>query len=206
MDDRFLGTTAVCFVFNFCLFCSHRLPVSERNLPVPKPFFKWISKICFEGQNQNLQKKSCRFKTWIEFVRQILMKLKTSSNEGLLIKVFSYSLMWLSKHCSGHYVTTQACTLISWGCVHLRWCGSLEDYTLWCCIYTSITWVSIGSGNGLSPVRRQAITWINTDLLSIGPLGTNLSEFESRHKTSHSWKCIWKCCLSSCHFAQGAVV
>ena len=75
--------------------------------------------------------KSCRFSTWMEFVRQISMKLKTSSNEGLLMKVFSHSLMWLSKHCSGHSVTTQKCTLISWGCVHLRWCDSLEDYTLW---------------------------------------------------------------------------
>ena len=75
--------------------------------------------------------KSCRFKTWMEFARQILMKLKTSSNEGLLIKVFSNSLMWLSKHCSGHCVTTQACTLIPWGYVHLRWCISLEDDTLW---------------------------------------------------------------------------
>ena len=130
MDDRFLGTTAVCFVFNFCLLCSHKLPVSEMNLPVPRPFFKYISKIFFEGQNQNLQKKSCRFTTWMEFVRQILMKLKTSSNEGFLMKVLSHSLMWLTKHCSGHYVTTQACTLISWGCVHLRWCGSLEDYML----------------------------------------------------------------------------
>ena len=113
MDNRLLGTTAVCFVINFCLLCSHRLPVSERNNPVPRPFL--IFKICFEGQNQNLQKKSRRFKTWMEFVRQILMKLKTSSNEGLLMKVFSHSLMWLSKHCSGHYVTTQAYTLISWG-------------------------------------------------------------------------------------------
>ena len=67
----------------------------------------------------------------MEFVCQILMKLETSSNEGLLMKVFSHSLMWWSKHCSGHYVTTQACTLISWGCVHLWWCGSLQDYTLW---------------------------------------------------------------------------
>ena len=32
-------------------------------------------------------------------------------------------------------MTTQACTLISWGCVHImRWCGALEDYTLcWLC-------------------------------------------------------------------------
>ena len=79
------------------------------------------------------RKKSCRFKTWMDFVRQILMKLKTSSNEGLLMKVCSDSLMWLYKHCSGHYVTTQACTQISWSRVHLRWCGSLEDYTLWDC-------------------------------------------------------------------------
>ena len=38
-----------------------------------------------------------------------------------------------------------------------------------------MNWVIIGSGNGLSPVRRQAITWTNADLLSIRPLGTNFS-------------------------------
>ena len=34
----------------------------------------------------------------------------------------------------------------------------------------------IGSENGLSPGRRQAIIWTNAEILSIGPLGTNLSE------------------------------
>ena len=34
----------------------------------------------------------------------------------------------------------------------------------------------IGSDNGLSPVRRQAITWTNVEILLIGPLGTNFSE------------------------------
>ena len=34
----------------------------------------------------------------------------------------------------------------------------------------------IGSDNGLSPDRRQAIIWTNTGLLLIGPLGTNFSE------------------------------
>ena len=34
----------------------------------------------------------------------------------------------------------------------------------------------IGSDNGLSPNRRQAIIWTNAGLLLIGPLGTNLSE------------------------------
>ena len=34
----------------------------------------------------------------------------------------------------------------------------------------------IGSGNGLSPDRRQAIIWTNAGLLLIGPVGTNFSE------------------------------
>ena len=36
--------------------------------------------------------------------------------------------------------------------------------------------ISIGSHNGLSPGRRQAIIWTNTGILLIGPLGTNFSE------------------------------
>ena len=34
----------------------------------------------------------------------------------------------------------------------------------------------IGSDNGLSPVRRQAIIWTNAGILLTGPLGTNFSE------------------------------
>ena len=34
----------------------------------------------------------------------------------------------------------------------------------------------IGSYNGLSPSRRQAIIWTNAGILSIGPLGMNFSE------------------------------
>ena len=41
----------------------------------------------------------------------------------------------------------------------------------------SVNWVSTGSDNGLSPIRRQAIFLTNAGLLSIGPLGTNLSEY-----------------------------
>ena len=39
-----------------------------------------------------------------------------------------------------------------------------------------MNWICISSGNGLSPVRHQAITWTNASLLSIELLGTNLSE------------------------------
>ena len=37
----------------------------------------------------------------------------------------------------------------------------------------------IGSDNGLSPGRRQAIIWTNAGILLIGPLGTKVSEFFS---------------------------
>ena len=36
--------------------------------------------------------------------------------------------------------------------------------------------INIGSDNGLSPVRHQAIIWNNAGILLIGPLGTNVSE------------------------------
>ena len=35
----------------------------------------------------------------------------------------------------------------------------------------------IGSDNGLSPGRREAIIWTNAEILLIGPLGTNLWNF-----------------------------
>ena len=35
---------------------------------------------------------------------------------------------------------------------------------------------TIGSDNGLSPERRQAIIWTNAGILLIGPLGANFSE------------------------------
>ena len=36
--------------------------------------------------------------------------------------------------------------------------------------------INIGSDNGLSPGRRQAIIWTNVGILLIRPLGTNFSE------------------------------
>ena len=44
------------------------------------------------------------------------------------------------------------------------------------CLYASVNWDSIGSDNGLSPDRRQAIIWTNARILLIGPLGTNFNE------------------------------
>ena len=49
-------------------------------------------------------------------------------------------------------------------------------------IYAPVKYAIIGSGNGLSPVRRQAINWHNAGLLSIGPLGINFSEIRIKTK------------------------
>ena len=43
---------------------------------------------------------------------------------------------------------------------------------------------TIGSDNGLSPVRRQAIIQTNTGILLIGPLGTNFGEILIEIQTS----------------------
>ena len=43
-------------------------------------------------------------------------------------------------------------------------------------LYASPTLPIIGSDNGLSPGRHQAIIWTNAGILLIGPLGTNFSE------------------------------
>ena len=45
-----------------------------------------------------------------------------------------------------------------------------------CRIYASVNQVSLGSGNGLSPGRRQAITWTNAHVLSIRPSGIKFNE------------------------------
>ena len=50
----------------------------------------------------------------------------------------------------------------------------------------------IGSDNGLSPGRRQAIIWTNAGILLIGTLGTHFSEILSEiHTFSFSRNSIW---------------
>ena len=52
---------------------------------------------------------------------------------------------------------------------HRVWLTLNEFISPWCRIYASVTRVSIGSGNGLSPIRHQAITRSNAHFLSLGP-------------------------------------
>ena len=65
---------------------------------------------------------------------------------------------------------------VSWQSIHLL--IGLPALTHWgwvthICVNKPTT---IGSDNGLSPGRRQAIIWTNAGILLIGPLGTNFCE------------------------------
>ena len=77
-----------------------------------------------------------------------------------------------------------SCSLIHWGRV-----------TQICVSKLTI----IGSGNGLSPGRRQAIIWTNAGILLIGPIGTNFSEILIRIQTFSFKKMQLKMSSAKCH-------
>ena len=82
-------------------------------------------------------------------------------------------LAWSASRWIINYIPVKECDAIAHLCSKFN--GCLTHLPL-CHIYASLDWVSIGSVNGLSPVRHIAITWTNADLLSIGSLGTTFSE------------------------------
>ena len=64
----------------------------------------------------------------------------------------------------------------------------------------------IGSDNGLSPGRRQAIIWINVKILLIRSLGTEFSEILIKIDTFSLKKRIWKCRLENGgHFVSASM-
>ena len=68
-----------------------------------------------------------------------------------------------------------------WNCRLPKWwpfCPAGDELTHWGRVtHICVSKISIiGSDNGLSPGRRQAIIWTNAGILLIGPLGTNFSE------------------------------
>ena len=93
-------------------------------------------------------------------------------------------------------------------------CGFVQDWN----IYSALThWgrvthicvgklIIIGSDNGLSPERRQAIIWPNAGILLIGPLGTNFSEILIEIQTFSLKKTRWKCRLwNVVHFISASM-
>ena len=111
--------------------------------------------------------------------------LKTSSNyfswmkivklESNFTKICFRGSDWQSQHCSYNGLAPRRLLsnpLID-NLLTLIYITRLSPY---CRIYASVNLVSIGSDNGLSPIRRKAIIYTSSELLSIGPFGINLSE------------------------------
>ena len=102
---------------------------------------------------------------------------------------------------------------------YLGWWGLSDQQSFWVItLWDSLThWgrvthicvgklTQIGSDNGLSPGRRQAIIWTNTGILLIGPLGTNFSEISIGIQTFSFNKCTWTCRLrNGVHFVSASM-
>ena len=112
-----------------------------------------------------------------------LNKRKLTSGKISLVRHLSVNL---SRHQKRYKVAVRwpmqlFCVLTHWGRVtHICVC----NLTI------------LGSGNGLSPGRRQAIIWTNDRILLIGPWGINLSRILIEINF-HSRKCIWKFSLQN---------
>ena len=119
--------------------------------------------------------------------------------------------------------------------VHIYWSSQPRVFwhlTHWCRVtHICVCKITIiGSDNGLSPGRRQAIIWTNAGIWSMGPLGTNFSEiliethtfsFRKMHLKMSSgkrqpfclglnvlmslcyYKCLYKFLLLSCKMVSG---
>ena len=66
-------------------------------------------------------------------------------------------------------------SLIGWAHIQNNPCAYIYIY-VYVYIYASVHWVITGSGNCLTPVHRQALTWTNTTIFPIEPLETYFSE------------------------------
>ena len=49
-------------------------------------------------------------------------------------------------------------------CIGRRTWYGIKLISAFCRMYASVNWVNIGSYNGLSPIRRQAIIWTSAGL------------------------------------------
>ena len=84
------------------------------------------------------------------------------------------SFFWQTMKTSKPWITSQSCGKYYHAIAHtLIWILTHYGRMTHICI-GKLT--NMGSDNGLSPGRRQAIIWTNAGILLIGPLGTNFSE------------------------------
>ena len=110
----------------------------------------------------------------ISFVR---FMVRNNTLQGTNISYYSLWCHNLIKWCERIYnigvsitlLTIEKCASCANSLLVLTHCGRVTNI---CLLELTI----IGSDNGLSPHRRQAIIWTNVGILLIGPLRTNFSE------------------------------
>ena len=89
-------------------------------------------------------------------------------------------------------------TLVLWPVKYLPLSVTFTSYWL--------TLTMIGSDNGLSPGRRQAIIWTSAGILLIRILGTKLAEILNEIHNFHSRKYVWKYRLEDVgHFVSASM-
>ena len=94
-------------------------------------------------------------------------KLNYLKRLGTLKNAFTHCVVIISRGYSGDTWMLPAMTA-SW-------------LTHWGPMTASVNWAIIGSGNDLSPIRRQAVTWINADWTPIGHLNHTSVQFKSKY-------------------------
>ena len=97
----------------------------------------------------NIWKENCFLK---------FSKVGRSVNVWLVGEVDNYVAIYGSRVAEGYSAfQCRSCWVMFFNCY-------IKLISPSCCIYASVNWISIGSGNDLSPVQGQANTWNNDDL------------------------------------------
>ena len=86
------------------------------------------------------------------------------------------------------YVNNSVCVLVF---VHDTYWFDFKSTARWR-LYTLINWSNIGPGNGLPPIRRQAITSTNAELLYANPMEKNFVKYKSKYDDFYWGKCFEK--------------
>ena len=137
--------------------------VSSGNNPLPERVFTKISDAI--EHHYAATPYTVSWTTWLPFCRRHLQMHFLNEKFYMLVQT---SLKFVPKADGPLDNKSPLTQLTHWGRVtHIR-VGKLT---------------SIGSDNGLSPGRSQAIIWTNAGILLIGPLGTNFSEILSKIHT-----------------------
>ena len=124
--------------------------------------------------------------------RILLLKYSLGRNKEIL-----YKLSWTSCHILTRLMSPYGVTrpmsqrLFAW----FVYCSTYWGRVTHICVGKLTT---IGSDNGFSPGRRQAIIWTSAGILLIGPLGTNFTETLIKNQTFSFTKMYLKVSYAKC--------